>query len=218
MTKVLVLYYSMYGHIERMASAVAAGASAVPDTEVTIKRVPELMPDAAARRAGAKPDQATPVASPHELGDYDAIILGTPTRFGNMSGQMRNFLDQTGQIWRQGKLNNKVGSVFTATGTGGGNESTILSTWITLAHWGMFIVGLSYAETTELLDISEARGGSPYGAGTLAGDDGGRVPSALELSMARQQGKRVAETAHKLVRPVPRAAASEPRILAEAPC
>jgi len=200
MTKVLILYYSMYGHIERMADAVADGVREVPDAEVTIKRVPELMPEHVARNAGAKMEQSAPIAEPSELGDYDAIIIGTPTRFGNMSGQMRNFLDQTGTIWAQGKLDNKVGSVFTSTGTGGGNESTILSTWITLAHWGMAIVGLSYAETAELWDISEMRGGSPYGAATLAGD-GTREPSAMELSMARKQGLRVARAARKLTRP-----------------
>lgn len=197
MTNVLILYYSMYGHIERMADAVAAGIREVPGAEATLRRVPELMPEHVARNAGAKLDQSTPVADPDELGDYDAIIIGTPTRFGNMSGQMRNFLDQTGQVWLQGKLENKVGSVFTSTGTGGGNESTILSTWLTLAHWGMIIVGLTYSEVTELWDISEMRGGSPYGAGTLAGD-GSRQPSEIELSMAHKQGRRVAQTARRL--------------------
>lgn len=200
MTKVLVLYYSMYGHIEQMANAEAAGAREVPDTEVTIKRVPELMPEQVARDAGAHLDQAAPIADPTELGDYDAIILGTPTRFGNMAGQMRNFLDQTGGIWASGKLENKVASVFTSTNTGGGNESTILSVWNTLAHWGAVIVGLSYADIEELWDISEPRGGSPYGAATLAGD-GSRRPSAKELSMARKQGRRVARFARKLARP-----------------
>ncbi len=200
MTKVLILYYSMYGHIEQMANAEAAGAREVPGTEVTIKRVPELMPEDVARKAGGKLEQGAPVADPNELGDYDAIILGTPTRFGNMAGQMRNFLDQTGPVWVQGKFNNKVGSVFTSTNTGGGNESTILSTWITLAHWGMAIVGLSYSEASELWDTSEARGGSPYGAATLAGADGKRAPSEMELSMARKQGRRVAQFARKLAR------------------
>lgn len=200
MTKVLILYYSMYGHIEQMAEAEAAGAREVPDTKVAIKRVPELVPENVARKAGAKLEQGAPIADPNELGDYDAIILGTPTRFGNMAGQMRNFLDQTGPVWIEGKLNNKVGSVFTSTNTGGGNESTILSTWITLAHWGMAIVGLSYSEVSELWDISEMRGGSPYGAATLAGD-GSRQPSEIELSMARKQGRRVAEFARKLARP-----------------
>ena len=196
-TKVLILYYSMYGHIERMAQSVAEGAHEVPEVEAILKRVPELMPAQVAQKAGAKLDQGAPIADPNELGDYDAIIIGTPTRFGNMSGQMRNFLDQTGQVWAQGKFENKVGSVFTSTGTGGGNESTILSTWITLAHWGMNIVGLTYSDATELWDISEVRGGSPYGASTLAGD-GSRQPSTAELSMAYKQGRRVAQVARRL--------------------
>lgn len=197
MTKVLVLYYSMYGHIEQLAGAVAEGAGSVDGVAVTIKRVPELMSEEAARNAGAKLDQAASVADPKELGDYDAIIVGTPTRFGNMAAQMRNFWDQTGKLWLTGALVGKVGSVFTSTGTGGGNETTILSTWITLAHHGLTIVPLSYA-ARELTDLSELKGGSPYGAATIAGASGDRQPLDTELAMARLQGRRVAEIASKL--------------------
>ena len=197
MTKILVLYYSMYGHIETMAESVAEGAREVDDVEVTIKRVPELMDEETARNAGAKLDQPAPIASPKELGDYDAIIFGTPTRFGNMAAQMRNFLDQTGGLWAEGKLIGKVGSVFTSTGTGAGNETTITSTWNTLAHLGMVIVGTPYG-IPELFDISEPRGGGPYGAGTLAAGDGSRQPSANEHTIARYQGRHVARIAAKL--------------------
>ena len=197
MTKVLVLYYSMYGHIEQLAGAVAEGAGSVDGVAVTVKRVPELMSEEAARNAGAKLDQAASVADPKELGDYDAIIVGTPTRFGNMAAQMRNFWDQTGKLWLTGALVGKVGSVFTSTGTGGGNETTILSTWITLAHHGLTIVPLSYA-ARELTDLSELKGGSPYGAATIAGASGDRQPLDTELAMARLQGRRVAEIASKL--------------------
>jgi NAD(P)H dehydrogenase (quinone) len=196
-TKVLVLYYSMYGHIEQLAGAVAEGAGSVDGVAVTVKRVPELMSEEAARNAGAKLDQAASVADPKELGDYDAIIVGTPTRFGNMAAQMRNFWDQTGKLWLTGALVGKVGSVFTSTGTGGGNETTILSTWITLAHHGLTIVPLSYA-ARELTDLSELKGGSPYGAATIAGASGDRQPLDTELAMARLQGRRVAEIASKL--------------------
>lgn len=191
MTKILVLYYSMYGHIETMAGAIAEGARSVDGVEVTVKRVPELMSPEAAQQYGAKVDQAAPVASPKELGEYDAILFGTPTRFGNMAAQMRNFLDQTGGLWVKGALVGKVGSVFTSTGTGGGNEATILTFIPTLLHHGMIYVGLPYA-CPELADISELKGGSPYGAGTIAGADGSRQPSAKELSMARFQGRHVA--------------------------
>lgn len=191
MKKVLVLYYSMYGHIEQMAQAVAEGARAVPGVEVSLKRVPETMPEELARKAGAKLDQAAPIATPQELGDYDAILFGTPTRFGNMSGQMRNFLDQTGGLWVKGALIGKLGSVFTSTGTGGGTETTVTSFWHTLAHHGMLIVGLPYS-AAELNDISEVRSGSPYGAATLAGADGSRQPTAKELALARFQGEHVA--------------------------
>lgn len=194
MKKVLVLYYSMYGHIEQMAQAVAEGARTVPGVEVSLKRVPETMPEELARKAGAKLDQAAPIATPQELGDYDAILFGTPTRFGNMSGQMRNFLDQTGGLWVKGALIGKLGSVFTSTGTGGGTETTVTSFWHTLAHHGMLIVGLPYS-AAELNDISEVRSGSPYGAATLAGADGSRQPTAKELALARFQGEHMARLA-----------------------
>ncbi|MCW1914707.1 NAD(P)H:quinone oxidoreductase [Luteolibacter sp. GHJ8] len=197
MTKVLVLYYSTYGHIETMAGAIAEGARSVDGVEVTVKRVPETMPEDIAKKYGAKLDQAAPVAEPSELADYDAIIFGTPTRFGNMAAQMRNFLDQTGQLWMKGALVGKVGSVFASTGTGGGNESTILTFIPTLLHHGMIYVGLPYA-APELTDISEVRGGSPYGAATIAGADGSRQPSEKELSLARFQGKHVAGIAAQL--------------------
>jgi NAD(P)H dehydrogenase (quinone) len=197
MPKILVLYYSMYGHIETLASAIAEGAREAGDVEVIVKRVPEIMPEDVAKSHGAKTDQSAPIASPKELGQYDAIIFGTPTRFGNMAAQMRNFLDQTGSLWMQGALVGKVGSVFTSTGTGGGNESTILTFIPTLLHHGMIYVGLPYS-CPELTDISELKGGSPYGAATIAGADGSRQPSAKELSMARFQGKHVATIAKKV--------------------
>ncbi len=196
MTKVLVLYYSMYGHVAQMAEAVAEGAREA-GAEVTVKRAPETMPREALENIGAKLDHEHPEATPAELENYDAVIVGTPTRFGNMAGQMRTFWDQTGGLWGAGKLIGKVGSVFTSTATGGGNETTIVSTQITLQHHGMVIVGLPYS-TPELMDISEVRGGSPYGAGTIAGPDGSRQPSARELSIARQQGVHVAKIAAKL--------------------
>jgi NAD(P)H dehydrogenase (quinone) len=197
MTKVLVLYYSSYGHIETLAQAVAEGAGAVAGVEATVKRVPELMPEGVAEKAGVKLDQSAPVAEPSELAAYDAVIFGTPTRFGNMASQMRNFLDQTGGLWAKGALAGKAGSVFTSTGTGGGNETTITSFWNTLAHHGMVIVGLPYT-APELTDLSELRGGSPYGASTIAGPDGTRTPTEKELSLARFQGRHVAEIAAKL--------------------
>ena len=199
MSKVLVLYYSSYGHIETMAEAIAAGAASIDGVEVTIKRVPELVPEESARRAGIKLEQAAGLATPAELADYDAIIFGTPTRFGNMASQMRNFLDQTGGLWAQGALIGKVGSVFTSTGTGGGNETTIQSFHTTLFHHGMVVVGLPYA-IPETSDISEVRGGSPLGAGTIAGADGSRTPSAKELTMARFQGSHVAGIARRLTK------------------
>lgn len=197
MKKILVVYYSMYGHIETMANAIAEGARSVSGVEVTVKRVAETMPEDAAKKAGAKLDQAAPIADPHELGEYDAIIFGTPTRFGNMSGQMRSFLDQTGGLWVKGALVGKVGSVFTSTGTGGGSETTITSFWNTLAHHGMMIVGLPYS-APELTDISELRGGSPYGAATIAGADGSRQPSTKELALAKFQGAHVAKMTARL--------------------
>jgi NAD(P)H dehydrogenase (quinone) len=197
MTQLLVLYYSTYGHVETMAGAIADGARSIDGVEVTLKRVPETMPPDVAAKYGAKLDQSAPVADPKELADYDAIIFGTPTRFGNMAAQMRNFLDQTGQLWAKGALIGKVGSVFASTGTGGGNESTILTFIPTLLHHGMIYVGLPYA-APELTDISEVRGGSPYGAATIAGADGSRQPSEKELALARFQGKHVAGIAARL--------------------
>ena len=197
MARILVLYYSMYGHVETMASAIAEGARSVNGADVTIKRVPETLSPESAKRNGVKLDQAAPVAKPSELTDYDAIIFGTPTRFGNMAAQMRNFLDQTGGLWAKGGLVGKVGSVFSSTGTGGGNESTVMSFVNTLMHHGMVYVGLPYA-CPELTDISEVKGGSPWGAATIAGADGSRQPSAKELAQARFQGRHVASIARKL--------------------
>jgi NAD(P)H dehydrogenase (quinone) len=197
MAKVLVLYYSMYGHVETMAKAVAKGASSVEGINVTIKRVPDLMTEDAARKAGAKLDQEAPIATVDELPDYDAVIFGTPTRFGNMCAQMRNFLDQTGGLWAAGKLVGKVGSVFTSTGTQhGGQETTITSFHNTLLHHGMIIVGVPYS-CRELTNMSEITGGSPYGAGTLAGSDGSRQPSENEIKIAHFQGAHVAEVTRK---------------------
>jgi NAD(P)H dehydrogenase (quinone) len=198
MAKVLILYYSMYGHVETLATAVAEGARSVEGTEVVMKRVPELMPEDIARKAGAKLNQPAPIASINELPDYDAIIFGTPTRFGNMCAQMRNFLDQTGGLWANGNLIGKVGSVFTSTATQhGGQETTITSFHSTLLHHGMIVVGTPYS-CQELLNMSEMTGGSPYGAGTLAGGDGRRQPSDNELAIARFQGAHVAKIARKL--------------------
>ena len=197
MPKLLVLYYSTYGHVETLAGAIAEGARSVEGVEVTIKRVPETMPPEVAKQYGAKLDRAAPVASPKELGDYDAIIFGTPTRFGNMAAQMRNFLDQTGGLWMAGALVGKVGSVFTSTGTGGGNESTIISFVTTLMHHGLVYVGLPYS-CPELADISEVKGGSPWGAATIAGADGSRQPSVKELAQAKFQGAHVAKITAKL--------------------
>ncbi len=197
MTTVLVLYYSSYGHVERMAEAVAKGVADVQGVEVAIKRVPELVPEEVAKKSNFKLDQAAPIAEPAELADYDGIIFGTPTRFGNMASQMRNFLDQTGGLWFEGKLIGKVGSVFTSTGTGGGNETTITSFWNTLAHHGMVITGLPYS-SAELSNIDEVRGGSPYGAATIAAADGSRTPTDLELKLAYEQGQHVASIAKRL--------------------
>jgi NAD(P)H dehydrogenase (quinone) len=200
MAKVLVLYYSSYGHVERLAEAVAEGARSVPGSEVVIKRVPELVPEDVARKAGMKLDQKAPVASPDELEDYDAIIFGTPTRFGNMAAQMRNFLDQTGGLWVKGALVGKVGSVFTSTASQhGGQETTITSFHATLFHHGMIVVGLPYAYAG-LARMDEITGGTPYGATTIVGADGSRQPSENELGAARFQGKHVTEIATRLVR------------------
>jgi len=200
MPKILVLYYSMYGHVETLAQAVVEGARGVAGAEVDLRRVPELMSEETARRVGAKVDQSAPVATVDILPNYDAIIFGTPTRFGNMCAQMRNFLDQTGRLWLSGGLIGKVGSVFTSTGTQhGGQETTITSFHTTLLHHGMIIVGVPYS-CKEIMNMDEITGGSPYGASTLAGGDGKRQPSENELSIARFQGKHVAEIAGKLSR------------------
>jgi NAD(P)H dehydrogenase (quinone) len=199
-SKILVLYYSSYGHTERMAGAAAEGARSVAGTDATVKRVPELMPPDAAKNAGVKLDQAAPIATMEELPQYDGIIFGTPTRFGNMAAQMRNFLDQTGSHWANGALIGKVGSVFTSTATQhGGQESTILSFHITLLHQGMVIVGLPYSFAGQMR-LDEITGCSPYGASTIAGGKGERQPSANELDGVRFQGKHVAEIAAKLAR------------------
>ncbi|GLR09767.1 NAD(P)H:quinone oxidoreductase [Mixta theicola] len=197
MAKILVLYYSMYGHVETMAQAVAEGARRVSGAEVTVKRVPETMDAERFAQVGGKTQQDAPEATPDELPQYDAILFGTPTRFGNMSGQMRTFLDRTGGLWASGALYGKLASVFTSTGTGGGQEQTITSTWITLAHHGMVLVPIGYG-IKEMYDISQVRGGTPYGASTYAGGDGSRQPTAEELSIARFQGEHVAQLAVKL--------------------
>ena len=197
MTRILIVYHSMYGHIEAMAKAVAEGARGVAGVEVTVKRVPETMDAAVFKAAGGKVDQQAPVATPAELAEYDAIIVGTPTRFGNMSAQMRNFFDQTGGLWAKGALAGKVASVFTSTGTGGGQEMTITSTWTTLAHHGMIIVPIGYT-TPALFDVSQVGGGTPYGASTIAGGDGSRQPDEREQGIARHQGEHVAKIAARL--------------------
>jgi NAD(P)H dehydrogenase (quinone) len=198
MAKVLVLYHSFYGHIEAMAHAVAEGVKEVQGATVDVKRVPETMPEAAFQAAGGKANQAAQVAQPAELANYDAIIFGTPTRFGNMTGQMRTFLDQTGALWLSGALVGKVGSVFTSSATQhGGQESTILTFHPTLLHQGMIVVGLPYSEPRQM-GLDEIKGGSPYGASTIAGAKGERMPSEQELGMARFQGRHVATIAKKL--------------------
>ena len=198
MSKILVLYYSTYGHVEKMAEAVAEGARKVSGATVTLKRVPETVPAETAQQAHFKLDQKAPVATVDELADYDAIIFGAPTRFGNMAAQMRNFLDQTGGLWMKGGLVGKVGSVFVSTATQhGGQETTITSFHSTLFHHGMIVVGVPYA-CQNLLNMSEITGGTPYGASTLAGADGSRQPSENEVSIARFQGEHVAKIAAKL--------------------
>jgi NAD(P)H dehydrogenase (quinone) len=197
MSKVLVLYYSSYGHIEKMAEAVAQGARDA-GAEVAVKRVPELVPEEIARKSHFKLDQAAPIATVEELPNYDAIIIGVPTRFGNMPAQMKNFLDQTGGLWVQGKLVGKVGSVFTSSATQhGGQESTVLSTHIVLLHQGMVIVGLPYSFQGQMI-LTEVTGGSPYGASTTAAGDGSRQPSENELAGAFFQGRHVAQISAKL--------------------
>ncbi len=200
MTKILVLYYSMYGHIETLARAVAEGAQQTANTSADIKRVPELVPEDIAKRSGVKLDQEAPIAKPSELADYDGIIIGTPTRYGNMAAQMRNFLDQTGSLWSSNALVGKAGSAFTSTaGQHGGQETTLISTHFTLMHLGMVVVGVPYT-STELSDLTAVSGGTPYGASTVAGGDGSRWPSENELAIASFQGKHVAEVAAKLAR------------------
>ncbi len=197
MSKVLVLYYSSYGHIEKMAEAVAAGARE-GGAQVDIKRVPELVPEEVAKKSGFKLDQAAPIATVDDLPNYDAIILGVPTRYGNMPAQMKNFLDQTGSLWMKGALIGKVGSVFSSSATQhGGQESTILSTHIVLLHHGMVIAGLPYSFKGQM-GVKEVTGGSPYGATTIADGDGSRQPSENELAGARFQGRHVAGLAAKL--------------------
>jgi len=200
--KVYVVFYSMYGHIWKMAEAVAEGARSVPGAEVSLFQVPELVPDEALERTGAKAIRQAfahiPVIRPDQLAEADAIVFGTPTRFGNMCAQMRNFLDQTGGLWVKGALIGKVGSVFTSTGTQhGGQETTITSFHSTLLHQGFVIVGVPYS-CQALVNMNEITGGSPYGAGTLAGSDGKRQPTENELTIARFQGEHVARIAGKL--------------------
>ncbi|MGC8551335.1 MAG: NAD(P)H:quinone oxidoreductase [Phycisphaerae bacterium] len=201
-TKVHVVFYSMYGHLYTMAEAVASGAREVPNTQVQLFQVPELIPADVLEKHGAAAARAAfahvPVIKPEQLAEADAIIFGTPTRFGNMAAQMRNFLDQTGQLWFKGSLIGKVGSVFASTASQhGGQETTITSFHTTLLHHGMIIVGVPYSQQG-LLAMNEISGGSPYGATTLAGGDGKRTPSANELAIAKFQGKHVAEIAAKL--------------------
>jgi len=197
MAKVLVLYYSAYGHIETMAKAVAEGARS-QGAEVTVKRVPELVPEDVARASHYKLDQDAPIATVAELENYDAIIVGAGTRFGVVASQMRNFWDQTGGQWAQGKLVGKIGSVFTSSATQhGGQESTVLTFIPTLLHHGMAVVGLPYAFAGQM-GVSEVMGGSPYGASTITDGDGSRQPSAVELDGARFQGAHVAKLAAKL--------------------
>jgi NAD(P)H dehydrogenase (quinone) len=198
MSKILVLYYSAYGHIETMANAVAEGARGVAGTQVDIKRVPELVPDEVAKASYYKMDQAAPIATVAELEHYDAIIIGTGTRYGRMASQMANFLDQTGGLWARGALNGKVGSAFTSTASQhGGQETTLTSTIVNLMHFGMVVVGLPYS-FPGLVGLDEVSGGTPYGASTIAAGDGSRQPSANELDGARFQGKHVAEITNKL--------------------
>jgi NAD(P)H dehydrogenase (quinone) len=197
MAKVLVLYYSAYGHIEAMANAVAEGAREA-GAQVDIKRVPELVPEEIARKAHFKLDQLAPVATVEDLAGYDAVIVGTGTRFGRVSSQMASFLDQAGGLWMRGALNGKVGGAFTSTATQhGGQEMTLFSIIMNLMHFGMVIVGLDYGYAGQGT-LAEITGGSPYGATTIAGGDGSRQPTTNELDGARYQGRRIAETAIKL--------------------
>jgi NAD(P)H dehydrogenase (quinone) len=199
---VQVIFYSMFGHVWRMAQAVAEGARAVSDTEVDLYQVPELVPDEILAKSGAKTAREAfadvPIAAPDQLPQADAIIFGTPTRFGNMCAQMRNFLDQTGGLWARGALRGKVGSVFTSTGTQhGGQETTITSFHLTLFHHGMIVVGTPYSEPA-ISNMDEITGGTPYGASTLTKPDGSRWPTENELKIARFQGRHVATIAMQL--------------------
>jgi NAD(P)H dehydrogenase (quinone) len=197
MAKVLVLYYSTYGHIETMAGAVAEGARAA-GAQVDIKRVPETAPEAVAKAGHFKLDQAAPIAQIGDLEHYDAIVVGTGTRFGRISSQMAAFLDQAGGLWARGALNGKVGAAFTSSATQhGGNETTLFSIIANLLHFGLIIVGLPYSHQGQMT-LEEIVGGAPYGATTIAGADGSRQPSAIELAGARHQGEIVAHTAQKL--------------------
>jgi NAD(P)H dehydrogenase (quinone) len=197
MARMLVLYYSAYGHIEKMAEAVAEGAREA-GARVDIKRVPELVPEALARQSGYRLDQPHPVARVEELENYDALVIGVGTRFGRMASQMANFLDQAGGLWARGVLNGKVGSAFTSTATQhGGQETTLMAIHTNLFHFGMVTVGLPYAFQGQMI-LDEVTGGSPYGASTIAGGDGSRQPSANELDAARFQGRHVAEIAARL--------------------
>lgn len=198
MPKILVLYHSTYGHTEKMAEAVAEGARQVEGAQVDIRRVPELVPEDLARQSGYKLDQAAPIATVDELANYDAIIVGAGTRYGTAASQMRNFLDQTGGLWAKGGLVGKVGSAFASTATQhGGQETTLMGLIQTLLHHGMLIAGLPYAWQGQMT-MDEITGGSPYGATTITGGDGSRMPSENELDGARWQGRYVAETAKKL--------------------
>jgi len=198
MPKILVLYHSTYGHIEKMAEAVAEGARSVEGAVVDIKRVPELVPEELARKSGYKLDQAAPIAKPEDLADYDAVIVGAGTRYGTAASQMRNFLDQTGGLWMRGALVGRVGAAFTSTATQhGGQETTLIGLIQTLLHHGMLVAGLPYAWAGQQR-MDEITGGSPYGASTITGGDGSRMPSDNELDGARWQGRYVAETAAKL--------------------
>lgn len=197
MAKVLVLYYSSYGHIEAMAEAVAEGAREA-GAGVDIKRVPELVPDEVARASHFKLDQAAPVAKVEELANYDAIVIGVPTRFGRMASQMANFLDQAGGLWARGALNGKVGGAFTSTASQhGGQETTLFSVITNLLHFGMVVVGLNYGYQGQMT-LAEVAGGAPYGATTISAGDGSRKPSATDLEGARYQGRVIAQTAIKL--------------------
>ena len=197
MAKILVLYYSAYGHIEKMAAAVAEGAREA-GASVDIKRVPELVPADAAKAAHFKLDQPAPIAKIEDLVNYDAIIVGTGTRFGRMSSQMANFLDQAGGLWARGALHGKVGGAFTSTATQhGGQETTLFSIITNLLHFGMVVVGLDYGHAGQMT-LNEITGGSPYGATTITGGDGARQPTENELVGARYQGRKIAETAGKL--------------------